>query len=111
MKLIVIILHQVELLDDLLSEFLEIGISGATIYDSNGMGQILTTTIPIFAGLKDAFPSSSPVNKTILAVVPEKQVSNVETVLKDVCGDFDAPGSGIYFCINLDFVKGFRPGY
>jgi nitrogen regulatory protein P-II 1 len=111
MKLIVIILNRVELLEDLLSAFLEIGISGATVIDSMGMGQILTTQIPIFAGLREAFPGMSPVNKTIFVIVEEEQVTNVEFVLKDICGNFDKPGSGLYFVIPLDFVVGYRPGY
>lgn len=111
MKLIIIVLNKVELLEDLLSAFLEIGISGATVIDSNGMGQIITTRIPIFAGLRDAFPGISSVNKTILVVVTEEQVADVEIVLEEVCGNFDQTGTGIYFCLPLDFVRGFRPGY
>ena len=111
MKLIVVILNKAELLEDLLSAFLEIGISGATVIDSNGMGKILTSQIPIFAGLRDAFPGASSVNKNILLVVKENQITDVEIVLEDVCGSFDETGKGIYFCIPLDFAKGFKPGY
>ena len=111
MKLIVIVLNKVEFLEDLLSAFIEIGISGATVIDSTGMGRILTTHVPIFAGLRDAFSDCCPQNKTILVVVQEEQVADVEIVLKEVCGSFDKTGTGIYFCLPLDFVKGFRPGY
>jgi len=111
MKLFVIILNKVELLDDLLSALLEIGISGATVLDSTGMGRILTTQVPIFAGLRDAFSGCCPQNKTILTVVTADQIEDMEIVLEDVCGSFDKQGSGIYFCLPLDFVRGFRPGY
>lgn len=111
MKLIIIILNKVELLEDLLSEFLEIGISGATVIDSTGMGRILTTQVPIFAGLRDAFPGSCPVNKTIFVVIQDDQLTDLELVLEDVCGSFEEQGTGIYLCVPLDFVKGFRPGY
>jgi nitrogen regulatory protein PII len=111
MKLFVIILNHVEYLEDLLSALLEIGISGATILDSTGMGRVLTTQIPIFAGLRDAFPNATPVNKTILVVVNEDQIDDVEIVLEEVCGDFEEQGVGIYFCVPLDFVKGLRRGY
>ncbi|MBD3291065.1 hypothetical protein GF337_19815 [candidate division KSB1 bacterium] len=110
-KLIVIILNKIHLLEDLLSAFLEIGISGATVIDSNGMGKILTSNIPIFAGLPDAFPGTSPINKTIFIVIEENQVEDVEIVLNEVCGSFDDPGAGIYFCLPLDFVRGYRKGY
>lgn len=111
MKLFVIILNKLEFLEDLLSALLEIGISGATILDSTGMGRILTTQIPIFAGLRDAFPNATPVNKTIMIVLNEDQVSDVEIVLEEVCGSFEEQGLGIYFCVPLDFVKGLRHGY
>ena len=111
MKLIVIILNEVELLEDLLSAFLEIGISGATIIDSTGMGRILTSQVPIFAGLRDAFAGCCPENKTILTVVSEDQVQDAEIVLEEVCGSFKEKGSGIYFCLPIDFVKGFKSGY
>lgn len=111
MKLIVIILNRVELLEDLLSAFLEIGVSGATVIDGTGMGQILTSQIPIFAGLRDAFPGTNPVNKTILIVAREKQIKDIRIVLEDICGDFNTPGKGIYFSIPLDFVEGLTPGY
>lgn len=110
-KLIVIILNKIELLEDLLSALLEIGISGATVIDSNGMGKIITTTIPIFAGLRDAFPGTSPINKTILIVLEENQIEDVEIVLNEVCGSFNEPGAGIYFCLPIDFVRGYRKGY
>ena len=111
MKLFVIILNKVELLEDLLSAFLEIGISGATVIDGTGMGQILTSQIPIFAGLRDAFPGTNPVNKTILVVVNEKQIEHIRAVLEDICGNFNKPGKGIFFSIPLDFVEGLNPGY
>ncbi len=110
-KLIVIILNKIELLEDLLSALLEIGISGATVIDSNGMGKIITTQIPIFAGLSDAFPGTSPMNKTIFIVLEENQIENVEIVLNEVCGSFNESGAGIYFCVPIDFVRGYRKGY
>ena len=50
--LMVVVLNKEEYLDEVLSGFVEIGIGGATILDSTGMGRILTQDIPIFAGLQ-----------------------------------------------------------
>lgn len=110
MKLVVIILNRVEYLEDLLAAFLEIGISGATVLNSVGMGQIISKNIPIFAGLSDAFPGSSPSNRTILAVVEERQVKRMARMVEEVCGSLDEPGSGLMVSLSLDEVFGFRPG-
>ena len=110
MKLVVIFLNRAEYLEDLLSAFLEIGVSGATVLNSMGMGRIISENIPIFAGLQDAFAGSSPVNKTILAVVEEEMVDKMADAVQDICGSFDEPGCGIMISLPGEKVFGFRPG-
>lgn len=110
MKLVIIFLNKVEYLEDLLSAFLEIGISGATVVDSVGMWRVISYNIPIFAGLRDAFAGSSPGNKIVFTVVEDKHVEDIATVAQDVCGSFDDPGTGMMVTLPLDKVYGFRPG-
>jgi hypothetical protein len=86
MKLGIIFLNDIEYLEDLMSAFLEIGVPGATILDSVGMGHIISYDIPIFAGLRDSFAGSSPTNKTILIVAPEDQVAEIDEALRDITG-------------------------
>ncbi len=106
MKLVLIFLNKVEYLEDLMSAFLEIGLTGATVLTSIGMGRIISHHIPIFAGLQDAFAGSSPANKTIVSVVDEDMVDKIAEVLKDVCGDFNEPGSGIMISLPIDKIYG-----
>lgn len=110
MKLVVIFLNRVEFLEDLLAAFLEIGISGATVLNSVGMGRVISKNIPIFAGLADAFPGSSPSNRTILAVVRERQVERMARMVEEVCGSLEEQGNGLMVSLDLDQVYGFRPG-
>ncbi|HOA30750.1 MAG TPA: hypothetical protein PKM70_02355 [Clostridia bacterium] len=42
MNVLFIVLNEVEHLDDVLDAFVEVGVTGATILDSQGMGSILT---------------------------------------------------------------------
>ena len=42
MKLLILILNKVEKLEEILEGFIDIGISGATIIDSIGMGHVLS---------------------------------------------------------------------
>ncbi len=89
MKLAIIFLNKIEYLEDLLSAFLEVGISGATVLDSVGMGHIISKNIPIFAGLRDTFAGSSPNNKLILIVTKAKMVEKIAEVLSDICAEVD----------------------
>lgn len=108
MKLAIVFLNKIEYLEELLSAFLEIGVSGATIVDSVGMGHIISQNIPIFAGLRDTFAGSSPVQKLILAIVEEDLVVRIDEVLADICIDIDE--SKAYFMISLpiDTLFGFN---
>ena len=108
MKLAIIFLNKIEYLEDLLSGLLEIGVSGATVLDSVGMGRIISHNIPIFAGLREAFAGSSPGNKTILAVVEEEMVDKIAVVFKDICGELDEPGTGFMISLPVDKIFGFK---
>lgn len=109
MKLVVIILNRIDRLEDLLTAFLEIGVAGATVIDSIGMGHIVSHNIPIFAGLRAAFPGTSPGNKTILAAVEDAQLEEMREVITDVCGSFEEQGNGLMLSLSIDEVFGFRP--
>ena len=108
MKLVIVILNKPEYLDDVLAGFLEIDVSGATVVDSVGMGRILSHDVPIFAGLRSAFPGTSPGNKTVLTVVSDELVDDVLAVVYDVCGGFTEPGSGFAFVLPVESVRGFE---
>lgn len=109
LKLVVIVLNRTEHLEDLLTGFLEVGVSGATVLDSVGMGRILSHDVPIFAGLRSAFPGASPGNKTIFAVAPPDLVDDILAVVEDVCGSFDDPGSGLVFVLPVESSWGLGP--
>ena len=65
MQLLVAVINSPEKLDDILSGFLELGITGATVIDSEGMGRVLSHDIPIFAGLQTLMSRSRPENRTV----------------------------------------------
>lgn len=108
MKALVIVLNKVEYLDDLLSFFVELGISGATIIDSVGMGRVVSYNIPIFAGFKDLMAGSRPYNKTIFTLVKEEIISEVIEGIQKICGDFSEPGTGLIFTLSVNSVWGMK---
>jgi nitrogen regulatory protein P-II 1 len=109
MKLAILVLNKVELLEELLEGFIEIGISGATIIDSIGMGHILSSDVPIFAGLRFMFAGSRPYNKTIFSIIKEEKVTPLKELTEKILGPLEESGSGILFFSEIIEVIGLKP--
>ena len=72
-----IVLNEVDYLDTVLAKFVEIGVSGATILDSQGMaGAIVDRNLPLFGSLKTLLDGSRPFNKTIFTVIDTEELLN-----------------------------------
>lgn len=109
MHLLLAVVNDPEKLDDVLSGFVELGITGATIINSEGMGRLLSHDIPIFAGLQTLISRSRPQNRTIFSVIEDDKVEPTLALLQDVCGDLNRPATGIAFTIPVDRVVGLAP--
>jgi len=106
-KLVVFVLNKEELLDEVLAAYVEAGIGGATILDSEGMGRFLTYEVPLFSDFKQFMKGNKPYNKTIFSVVRnEALIPRLEKLLDKVCGGLDEPGTGIFFTIPIDYARG-----
>ena len=110
MELLIAVINDVDRMDEVLAGFLEIGITGATVIDSEGMGRVLSHDIPIFAGLQTLISRSRPQNQTLFSVIdaPEK-VDQTIALLQDVCGRFDDPATGIAITVPVHRVVGLAP--
>jgi nitrogen regulatory protein PII len=110
MHLLVFILNQPDKLEEILEGFLEVGVTGATVVDSLGMGHILASEVPIFAGFKSIFGGATSYNKTILSVIREKEkVEAALDMIEEVCGKLDRAGVGIAFVLPVEEVRGLMP--
>ncbi len=110
MQLLVAVINQAEALDDVLSGFLELGITGATIINSEGMAHILTHDIPLFAGIQTLISRSRAQNYTIFSVIDDdEKVDGAFAVIQDVVGNMAEPGTGIVFTIPITRVEGVAP--
>lgn len=107
-RLLVMVLNDRDRLDEVLTGLLELGVTGATILDSEGMGRILSDDIPVFAGLQAAVVDR-PRNLTILSVVDHARVNPVITHMQEVLGDLSAPSTGIVFVLPVERVVGLAP--
>ncbi len=107
MKLLVFVLNKEELLEDVLCAYVETGISGATILDSEGIGRFLTYEVPFLTDFKDFVKGNKPYNRTILSVIKdEKLIPRLEKLLEKICGNLDDPGTGILFTLPVDYARG-----
>jgi nitrogen regulatory protein PII len=107
MKLVVFVLNKEELLESVLEAYVEAGINGATILDSEGMGRFLTYEVALFADFKRFMRGNKPYNKTIISVVQdESRIPRVQELLDEICGGLKNPGTGIFFTVPVDLALG-----
>lgn len=110
MQLLIAVINEEEKLDEILSGLVELGVTGATIINSEGMGRVLSHDIPIFAGLEMLAMRSRPQNQTLFSVIREdEKVDAVIRLLQEICGDFENPATGIVFTIPVNRVVGLSP--
>ena len=109
MQVAFIVLNNTDRLDELLKEFVNIGIKGATILDSMGMGGFLASEgedMPFFSSLRMLLNQGKPINKTIFSVVTDDQVPLLVKSFELIVGKLHQPNTGIIFTIPVSFVKG-----
>jgi nitrogen regulatory protein P-II 1 len=79
--------------------FLEIGVGGATVIDAKGMGQIISTEMPIFSGFRSLFPASGEESYMVMSVIDDDAIDDAVAMLRDVCDDFKEKGTGVVFTL------------
>jgi nitrogen regulatory protein PII len=110
MDLLVAVINHEDRIEEILRAFLEIGISGATVIDSHGMGRLLGGEMPDFAKLQTLVAGTRPKNQTLFSVIddPDKTAAALEAIER-VCGSFASPATGIAFTLPLTRVVGLAP--
>ena len=109
-QLLIAVINEEEKLDEILSGLVELGVTGATIIGSEGMGRVLSHDVPIFAGLEALALRSRPQNQTIFSVIRDDgKVDQVIALLQEICGNLDDPATGIVFTIPVTRVVGLAP--
>jgi nitrogen regulatory protein P-II 1 len=109
-ELLIAVVNDVDRVDEILAGFLEIGVTGATVIDSEGMGKVLSQEIPVFAGLQSLISRSRPRNQTIFSVIDDPaRMDNALKIIQEVCGRFDDPATGIAVTVPVSRVVGLAP--
>ncbi len=109
MRLLVVILKDYAKVERLLLGLIEIGVTGATVFEGRGMGQIVGGEMPIFAALRGLFPGSTADSHVIVVVTDAPRAEAAVALVGRVAGPLDRPGAGIAFTIALEGVWGLKP--
>lgn len=107
MKLVFVVLNNVELLEEVIEYMVENDVRGGTVLDSVGMGRILAYDIPIFAGFRELMVGARATNRTLMTTIPdgifEEFMSGLDKLIH-----FDEPGTGVAFAMDLHSVYGVK---
>jgi len=109
MQVLVAVINHEECIESVLAGFVELGITGATVLDSRGMGRVLSREVPIFAGVRALTERSRPANRTIFCVVDDDKVGDAIAMIQEACGSMADPGAGIIFTLPVARVVGLAP--
>lgn len=106
-----IVLNQVNELDEILARFVKIGVKGATVLDSQGMGGALVhggnRDVPFFGSLRTLMDSARPYNKTIFTVLEnEELVEKTVAAVQETLEDLSPIGLGFMFSVPIGKVYG-----
>lgn len=101
-----VILNEIDYLEDILSGFVENGISGATILDSQGMGSAIANSsnedIPLFSKFRMLIGDAHPYSKTIFTVLEsDTLVDKAVGTVREVVADISNPAVGFMFTVPI----------
>lgn len=107
MHALFIVLNKVEYLEDILDMFLDIGVKGATILDSQGMGRAMGDTDAFFGTIRNMIDGARPYNKTIFTVIEDRAIlDRAIKETKNIVGEISDPGVGMMFTLPIGEVHG-----
>ena len=112
MLMVMMILHDPDKLQDLLDAWEAIGVPGATILHSTGLGRTRTNPgmwddLPLIPNLRDFYEHDEYFGRTVFTVVPDEAMADkVVEATNQVTGDLDQPDTGMLVVLPLLKVFG-----
>jgi len=110
--MVVLVVDDVEQCPAVLEAWENLGVPGATIFSSTGLGRVrkagLRDDIPLLPNLHDLLGEEEVQHRTIFSVVEtqemvDQMVKQVETII----GDLDDPNTGFLFVVPVSQVYGY----
>ena len=111
-SLVVLVMHDTNLLDEVLSAWREAGAPAVTILDSVGTRELdeqaRRDDLPLMPSIRDLLQSDDAPRKTIFSVVEDDRVEPLAAATQEVLGDLSEAHKGILFALPLSHVWGQR---
>ncbi len=102
MYLLITVINNEELLDELVTGWVDMGITGGTVMESTGLLQLISTQIPIFAGFRSMTSGGAIHNKTIITAIKGKDMlDKALEYLEMIFSNTGKPHQGVYFVTPL----------
>ncbi|GMV34152.1 MAG: hypothetical protein DYG85_14020 [Chloroflexi bacterium CFX1] len=101
MYLVTLVLHDPDLLEELLAAWNNAGVEDATVLFSSGMGrmrqkQVIRDDIPLIPSLDDFYKAPQTLNRTIFTVAnDEAMVDGILNATQKLVGDLKNPDTGV----------------
>jgi nitrogen regulatory protein PII len=103
MFLVIVIIHNPDLLEEVLEAWGKVGVEGATVFHSTGMGrfyqkQALRDDLPLLPSLDDFYegPQSETLSRTIMtAIKDEALIEKIHDATQNIVGDLSEPDTGL----------------
>jgi nitrogen regulatory protein P-II 1 len=97
MYLLIAVLNDEELLDELITGWLDIGITGATVIETTDLLQLISHHIPIFAGFRTLTSGGMTHNKTIFTAIEKRRtLDQAVAYLEALFREAGRPHMGMY---------------
>jgi nitrogen regulatory protein P-II 1 len=102
-----IIVNDQQMVYDVLAALMEVGITTATVIESQGMGKIVAEQMPIFAGFRNLWGGSGSYNSTIFTVLTDEKLEETVALVREVM--FDGPDKPRGVCFVMPVTHFFAP--
>jgi nitrogen regulatory protein PII len=110
METVILILNDVDLLNEVLRAWEEVGIRGVTVLRSTGLGRIGTALYrddaPLFPSLRELLEHEEMHHFTLMSVVDSRLVDAIIAVTERITGPLAHPNTGMLFTLPVSRVVG-----
>ena len=107
MELLVAIIKDYRKVEDILLGFVELDVTGATVVEGKGMGQILGE-VPIMADLRGLFPGSGLDSYIIISAVPKSKIEACVKLIENICSPMEQASAGVMFTLPIGLTRGMK---
>ncbi len=104
-KLLMLVLQDEEYFTEIMEVFVEMGIPGAAVLESQGAGQVLTR-VPLFASYINFLGEHGAYHRTVFALVPENLVNRLIDNIEGITGDLDKHTGTMILVLDVPLIKG-----